>query len=366
MEQIKELSEADKSKVNIQFVCPLCGRTKVISAKVFEKKEQIICGNCSQAAKIRKQIANNKEEHMKRWYDANIKKYGTNNASRDKGVQEKRKRTNLEKFGNEYAIGSLTVRKKIKKSMNDKYGVDSPFESKQILDKAKSTNEERYGGWYMGTQEFRDKSMQTSIEKYGVKYPAQNESIREKNKRTNMEKYGVEESISSSNFKEKTKKTMIEKYGVEHAMQNDKIKREVLRKSGHRRTGGFKGYDYEGKSFDSTYELAYYLWLQHQEKSFLYHPNTPLSYIGSDGKEHLYMPDFLIEGTFYEIKGGCFFNKEGEPYNQYTKEFWWEKYNAMKENNIHILREGDIKEAFDYVKKTYGKSFLKSCRTPSE
>ena len=73
-----------------------------------------------------------------------------------------------------------------------------------------------------------------------------------------------------------------------------------------------------------------------------------------------YFPDFLVNGNFYEIKGGQFFNEAGEPYNPYSKSYWWEKYNAMVEAGVHILREKDIKEYLTYVKDTYGENYLKS------
>ncbi len=283
-------------------------------------------------------------------------------ATQNPSVKEKRKATNLEKYGVEYAIGASSVRDKIENTFLERYGVIAPGSIPETIQKSKITNEERYGGWYMGTKEFRDKSIETNKERYGVAYPAQNDSINQKKEKTNMERYGVKETFSSEEVKAKRRITMIKKFGAEYPMQSLELKQKVLRKSGHRRTGGFKGYDYNGMSFDSTYELAYYLWLDHLGKSFIYHPDTPLSYIGNDDKEHLYMPDFLVEGKFYEIKGGCFFNKEGEPFNQYSKEFWWEKFNAMKENGVIILREPEIKEAFKYVREQFGKNFLNNCK----
>jgi len=294
----------------------------------------------------------------KRWCKFCSTKCSTQNPD----VQAKRKATNVAKFGTEYAIGAKEVRRKIEESFQNRYGVSSPGAILETIKKAKATNKERYGGWYMGTQEFRNKSKETNKKTLGVEYPAQSAEVNAKKHATNMEKYGVKETFSSPEVKKKRKKTMEEVYGAEYPMQSPELKREALRKSGHRRTGGFKGYDYKGLSFDSTYELAYYLWLKHLGKSFIYHPDTPLSYVGTDGLEHLYMPDFLVEGKFYEIKGGCFFNKDGEPYNQYSKEYWWEKYNTMIDSGIIILREKDIKEAFEYVRREHGKDFLRSCK----
>ena len=121
-----------------------------------------------------------------------------------------------------------------------------------------------------------------------------------------------------------------------------------------------KAYRYKDINFDSSYELAFYIYLEDHHKDFLYQPDLPLKYIGNDSKEHNYFPDFLVNGNFYEIKGGQFFNEAGEPYNPYSKSYWWEKYNAMVEAGVHILREKDIKEYLTYVKDTYGENYLKS------
>jgi len=96
------------------------------------------------------------------------------------------------------------------------------------------------------------------------------------------------------------------------------------------------------------------------KKEFIYHPNFSFEYIDENNISHEYYPDFLIEGKFYEIKGGQFFNKDNEPYNFYLKQYWWGKYNKMKEEGIIILRDFDIKPALEYCKKQYGKDYLKS------
>lgn len=121
-----------------------------------------------------------------------------------------------------------------------------------------------------------------------------------------------------------------------------------------------KGYLFEGVHFDSSWELAYYIWLRDNGKSFIYHPDTPLEYWDSEGVLRNYYPDFLIEGEFVEIKGDHFFNEKGEPYNHYEKKFWWGKYNTLLREGIRIMRFREIKRYLKYVKEIYGKDYLKS------
>jgi hypothetical protein len=65
------------------------------------------------------------------------------------------------------------------------------------------------------------------------------------------------------------------------------------------------------------------------------------------------------EGTFVEIKGGQFFDKEGNPYNPYKKETWNNKYKLLLENNVQILKQEKINEYLKYIKIKYGKGYLK-------
>ena len=123
-----------------------------------------------------------------------------------------------------------------------------------------------------------------------------------------------------------------------------------------------KGYLYKGVHFDSSWELAYYIWLIDNSKKFIYHPCIFLEYVDEENKEHKYQPDFLVEGVFYEIKGDQFFDENGNPFNQYTKKCWARKYKALLENRITILREADMRKYLKYIKDTYGKNYLKQFR----
>ncbi len=121
-----------------------------------------------------------------------------------------------------------------------------------------------------------------------------------------------------------------------------------------------KGYEFEGIHFDSSWELAYYIWLRDNGKGFIYHPPFYLTYLDDEETQHQYQPDFLVEGRFVEIKGDRFFNEKGEPYNHYEKAFWWNKYNALLEHKVEILKFEEVKQYLRYVKEKYGKDYLRS------
>lgn len=219
------------------------------------------------------------------------------------------------------------------------------------------------------------KRKETCKKLYGTENVAQNENIKEKYKNTQKEKYGgmggfsfaqkeIQKTAHTENANKKRKETCKKHFGTEHHMKNkeflNSFQQEIFEKYGT--VGPVVRYRFMGMLFDSSWEIAYYIWLSDNNRSFVYHPNMFFEYKGSDGEIHKYYPDFLIEGKFYEIKGNQFFNEKNEPYNLYKKEFWWEKYNALLENNVTILREKDIKIALDYVNKNYGNQLLKNCK----
>ena len=110
-----------------------------------------------------------------------LEKYGCENASQSKIVQEKAKKTCLEKYGVEHTFQSESVKSKIKSVCLEKYGFENATQNKNIKNKCKLTCLEKYGVEYASQlKENRDKFKVTCLEKYGVENPTQNEEILEK------------------------------------------------------------------------------------------------------------------------------------------------------------------------------------------
>jgi len=71
------------------------------------------------------------------------------------------------------------------------------------------------------------KQENTCLEKYGVKYPAQNEEIYDKVSKSCLEKYGVDHYSKTEEYKDKYKKTCLEKYGVDSSNKSVQIKNKM-------------------------------------------------------------------------------------------------------------------------------------------
>ena len=106
---------------------------------------------------------------------------------------------------------------------------------------------ERYGVEVSGSnKELHKKNVETCLKRYGVEHTSKLKENRDKAKKTNLIRYGSE----NYNNKEQYKKTCLERYGVENATQCHRIRvKEQSR------------YIYNRINFDSSWEIAYYIWL---------------------------------------------------------------------------------------------------------
>jgi len=177
--------------------------------------------------------------------------------------------------------------------------------------------------------------------------------VNKKRETTCLKKYGVKHISKNNDIKEKRKSTILNKYGVEYAQQNHEIQ-----------TRSKKRYTYKNITFDSSWELAYYIWLSDNKKQFEYHPNKFFEY-SCNNKIHRYFPDFLVENNYIEIKGEQFFKNDEMIYpyhnnNNVYNELINAKYECMKLNSIILIRKNEIRNILYYVQKTYGKDYLKS------
>ena len=124
---------------------------------------------------------------------------------------------------------------------------------------------------------------------------------------------------------------------------------------------GCKFYCYNNVMFDSSWELAYYIWLKDNNINFEYQPNISFDY-EYNNKIHKYKPDFKVNNEIIEIKGDQFI-KNGKmvcPYNHDRDELFNEKYKCMLKHNVKILMNKDIKPIIKYIKEKYGKNYLKN------
>lgn len=117
-------------------------------------------------------------------------------------------------------------------------------------------------------------------------------------------------------------------------------------------------YKFNELIFDSMPEIAYYIYLKDHNIAFEYQPSVSFKY-EDDKKTRSYQPDFLVEGTYVEIKGKHFFDESGKMINPYdrSEDIRYEsKHLCMIENHVKIIT--DCKKYIDYVNERYGKGYI--------
>ena len=194
--------------------------------------------------------------------------------------------------------------------------------------KTKKTKKEKYGDENFNNTE---KTKQTCLKRYGVKYTFQNEEIKEKAKKTKLKKYGHE---YFSNW-EKGRETCYKKYGVKSNLWikeiRDKIKTDSINKCGfdhHTKSPnyiqGFNNKKYKLANKEITIQ-GYENWAldllipKYGEDDVVVGKYEIFKHLGKieyvyENKKHVYYPDIFIKSKnlIIEVKSTWTFNVKNE------------------------------------------------------
>lgn len=215
------------------------------------------------------------------------------------------------------------------------YGVINNFQRKEIKTKSQETLMKEYGVINSSQRkEHWDKVKETSLKQYGTEHPSQAKEVKEKQAKTNIIKYGNISSLQNGEVNNKTKNTMILRYGCEYSAQNKEIHSKQRKK-----------YTYNGLNFDSSWEIAYFIWLTDNNIPFEYHPE-PLKYYWNE-KTHYYFPDFKVNNELIEIKGLNWLKKLLEKGTVQEA-----KYKCMQDNNVKLIT--DVTLYMEYIRDKFG------------
>ena len=259
--------------------------------------------------------------------------------------------TNNMIFGCDYPLQNPNIRQKTVDTTIEHFGVNCILKLQDIQEKIKATNKTKYGFEYASqSDKVQDIMRHTCFEHLGVYYPGQSEEVKSKMRETNLAIRGVDNPWKDPNVIAKIGKTTFEHYGVKHYAQSFEYHKNRKHK--------FESKKYPGNRFDSTWEVKVYEFCRNNNIPIEYSPKISYPY-EYDGRRWTYHPDFLINGKVYEVKGDNFFkidestNKE-IMINPYRKPEWtdeiydWEcrkyeaKHQCMLANNVVILRGKDI------------------------
>lgn len=195
--------------------------------------------------------------------------------------------------------------------------------NKNTKNKREETNIKLFGNkCNMATDEFKQQSKCTKLKKYGDENYNNSKQMKITRIKNNNGVYFSSEQL------EKSQQTCLKHFGVRFPAQNYK---SFIKRS--------RKYKYNGILFDSSPEIALYIYLTDKAIDFEYQPNTNFIF-HYNGKIKKYFPDFLVNGQFIEIKGDQFFKEDGTmqcPFNHKLDNLFEAKHQCMISNNVQIL-----------------------------
>lgn len=148
--------------------------------------------------------------------------------------------------------------------------------------------------------------------------------------------------MQTDQYKESYRITCNEKYGVDYFCQSE----EYIKV-------GRKKYCYNGLYFDSSLELALYIYAINNNEEIIRSP-IRLEYVYNNIK-HYYFPDFLYKGVLIEIKGDHLLDDDNNLKDGYnsgiSKGLLEAKQKCINDNNVVLWRESDIKFALNWCKE---------------
>ena len=369
----QEQFDLQKSGTRIQFYCSQCNSLCSIKiscgVSVRAKQRRLLCKSCGYRMTCIETYGvdnpNKSKEVRNKIKETCLKRYGVEYSGQADITKQHIKESNLRKYGVECSFQSETVKNKIKETFIERYGVEYAQQSKQIQETTKRNNLAKYGTEsVMRVEDFKTKQKQTCLEKFGVENVFQADWCKEKLKETNLKKYGVCYPMQSDDVQLKSRQSCIERYGVPYSSMNKSVMQKII-SSKYERYGTCSVkylYEYDNEKFDSSWELAFYVYNRDNGATINRCPYSIPYYYNE--VEHHYEPDFEVDGLLYEIKGDHFLRNGSltNPFNDNENGLANAKYECCIAHNVIFISEKEIQPYLDYVNQKYGKDFLKSCK----
>ena len=156
-----------------------------------------------------------------------VEKYGATTYVHSQEGSDRVTDTVRERFGRDNFFSGPEGLAAAREGMVARHGVENPMFSREIIEARSAAEREKYGGkLFVQTDEFKEKSRETQVERYGTWYSASPEG-RKAYRDAILEKYGDAEYFQTDDFKQKNQATLHDTYGVTNYSQTPEWKDKV-------------------------------------------------------------------------------------------------------------------------------------------
>ena len=282
----------------------------------------------------------------------------------------------LQIWGTKHPFKDPVFREKfLYKGMERKYGkgIKHAHQVPELHQKAYNTTCKHFNSDHpFSSPEMISKYKKGNIEKYGVEWSLQSPEVRKKANDKMLELYGTENLFYSKEFQESVKQHWKNKYGVENPSQVPEIQKKVREIINERYNGHTPSvrYVYFGTTFDSSWELAVWIYCIDNGIPIIRDPKIKIEYKDVYGKIHETTPDFMINGKCVEIKGSHYVdgdkwiypygrNNSGITLSKQEKDYFNDLYNSKKialiDNNVTLMYDKDVEPYVNYCDQVHPK-----------
>lgn len=355
------LSKKGSQNLVVKADCRICGLE--FETRLKRLKTGFLCRKC----KISETKKNITEEEKQKINEKRIEtckeKYGVENVFQLNEVKEKSKET-LEK---EYGVSNprfLQLDSNYTKKTNDRKQKEIKEVSKEKLDEnLEKLSNLKLTKWDEWTQEdvnaITEKRKVTCKEIYGVEFAQQSEEVKKHYKENSLKNWGFENPAQNEKIREKIQETNKKIYGGISPFCSPQVKEKAL-ETMHNLGKSFNvKYKYQNQLFDSSWELAVWIWAKDNGKEIERCP-VVLKY-EFENNSHSYFPDFRLDGKLIEIKGNQFFDENGKminPYNHSQDDLFEAKHQCGLQNEVEFWGKDKMKPILNYIEEKYTKDFL--------
>lgn len=332
-----DLETFDKNKFSqirafdkVSFLCKNCSSTVITEYCNFKRDfKEKLCNQCKLENRIKNKLK--RAESLE-------KEIFLENADEAKNLQARQKiwfycqecEEEVHRKCQHFNYKLLCHKCNIIATSQERYGVNNVFQLPRVRESAQKAFQEN-------KDEIIEKRRANAMAKYGIPNAANTPEAMAKYKATCMEKYGCLP-ICSKESKEKAQQTCLERYGDEFPLRSKTF-----------RDNNFSNYLYDNEYFDSSWELAFYIY--HKDKKLNITRNHKTIKYTFNGEEHRYFPDFEIDGKLFEVKSPYLYEQLLVPNTVENA-----KLQCMKDNNATILT--DCTKYLKYIERHYGKDYF--------